>query len=200
MNKSKTLVLFDFDGTLTKKDSLLHFLKFAVGNIRFYIGMLRLAPILLQLKMKWISPQTAKENLLYYFLKDFSSAQLNLITAQYTIQKLPLILKKTAMEKLHWHQAQDHEIYLVSASAELWLEKWCKQEDIGLIATELSFENDRFAGKFLSPNCNGQEKVNRIKKEIQLSKFNYIFAYGDTEGDQPMLALADEAYFQHFKD
>jgi phosphatidylglycerophosphatase C len=196
----KTLALFDFDGTITHKDSLLHFLKFAVGSTRFYTGLLMLTPVLVKLKMGWIDPQIAKEKVIYHFLKNFLEENLDLITYEYTTQKLPQIIRKTALERIKWHKTQEHEIYVVSASASLWLEWWCRKTQVKLIATELKFEKSRFSGKFLSSNCNGEEKVKRIKKEINLSDFSYIFAYGDTEGDKQMLELADEAYFRYFKD
>ncbi len=196
----KTLVLFDFDGTLTKKDSLLHFIKFAVGNFYFYVGLLALSPTLLGLKMKWISPQTAKERLIYFYLKIFKKKQLQEIVENYTRTKLPSIFRKTALERLAWHKEHQHHIYIVSASAALWLEAWCRNENIGLIATDLAFDNERLMKKFASPNCNGEEKVNRIKREIDLQQFDCIFAYGDTEGDMPMLSLAQKTHFQYFKD
>jgi phosphatidylglycerophosphatase C len=196
----KTLVLFDFDGTLTKKDSLLHFVKFAVGSFRFYVGLLLLSPTLLGLKMKWIKPQAAKEKLIYFYLKSFKKAQLQEIVENYTRTKLLNIFRKTALERLLWHKEQKHEIYVVSASAELWLAAWCKNENISLIATKLAFDNEKLMEKFATPNCNGEEKVNRIKQEIDLQQFDTIFAYGDTEGDILMLSLAQKPHFQYFKD
>jgi phosphatidylglycerophosphatase C len=196
----KTLVLFDFDGTLTKKDSLLHFVKFAVGSFRFYVGLLLLSPTLLGLKMKWIKPQATKEKLIYFYLKGFKKAQLQEIAENYTRTKLLSIFRKTALERLLWHKEQKHEIYVVSASAELWLAAWCKNENIGLIATKLAFDNEKLIKKFATPNCNGEEKVNRIKQEIDLQQFDTIFAYGDTEGDILMLSLAQKPHFQYFKD
>ncbi len=196
----KTLALFDFDGTITKKDSLLHFIKFAIGSIRFYIGLLVLSPTLLRLKMQWLNPQVAKERLIYFYLKNFTISQLQEIVEIYTHSTLQNIFRKTALERLTWHKAQGHDIYIVSASPELWLAEWCKNENIGLIATKLAFKNGKLIEKFASPNCNGEEKVNRIRQEINLQQFDYIFAYGDTKGDFPMLSLAHKTHFQYFKD
>ena len=47
----KTLALFDFDGTLYTKDSLIEFTKSAKGNVKFYQGMLMLSPFLIGLKI-----------------------------------------------------------------------------------------------------------------------------------------------------
>lgn len=196
----KTLALFDFDGTLTKKDSLLHFLKFAVGTFRFYVGLFVLSPTLLGLKIGLINAQKAKEKFIFFYLKNIPQHKLQATAKNYTLSVLPLIFRKTALERLKWHKEQGHEIYIISASAELWLATWCKKENIQLIATKLAFENNKLLGKFASPNCNGVEKANRIKKEIDLTQFESIFAYGDTKGDREMLSLAHKPYFQYFKD
>lgn len=150
--------------------------------------------------MKWINPQAVKEKLIYFYLKRFKKKQLQEIVKNYTRTKLPTIFRKTALERLKWHQEQQHDIYIVSASAELWLAIWCKNENISLIATKLAFDNEELMKQFATPNCNGEEKVNRIKQEIDLQQFEVIFAYGDTEGDIPMLSLAQKTHFQYFKD
>lgn len=171
-----------------------------MGNFRFYLGLLLLSPTLLGLKMKWINPQAAKEKLIYFYLKRFKKKQLQEIVQHYTRTKLLSIFRETALERLAWHKEQKHEIYVVSASARLWLAEWCKNENINLIATDLEFDNEKLMKKFATPNCNGEEKVNRIKQEIDLQQFDAIFAYGDTEGDRPMLSLAQKPHFQYFKD
>jgi len=67
-----------------------------------------------------------------------------------------------------------------------------------LVATQARFENDIFTGKFSTKNCNGQEKVNRIKKLIEKETFDKIIAFGDTSGDQEMLSWADEGFYRFF--
>jgi len=49
------LALFDFDGTITRKDSMLEFLKYAVGQKNYYLGLFRLSPGLLAYNIAKIS-------------------------------------------------------------------------------------------------------------------------------------------------
>ena len=44
------IAVFDFDGTVTTKDTLLEFIKFVRGPVSFYAGFLRYAPQLLAYK------------------------------------------------------------------------------------------------------------------------------------------------------
>ena len=48
------VAVFDFDGTLTRRDSLLPFLHRAVGRFRFLWGMLVLTPMLLRYALRLI--------------------------------------------------------------------------------------------------------------------------------------------------
>ena len=54
------LALFDFDGTITKNDSLIKFIRFAVGDLKFVFGLFILSPVLLAYKIKLIPNFKAK--------------------------------------------------------------------------------------------------------------------------------------------
>jgi phosphoserine phosphatase len=54
-------------------------------------------------------------------------------------------------------------------------------------------------GQFDGHNCYGQEKVRRIQAALDLAHYEHIYAYGDSSGDKPMLALADEAFYKPFR-
>ena len=63
------IALFDFDGTITKEDSLIKFISFAVGEIKMLIGMVYLSPMLVGYKLKIIPNYKAKQYLFSYFFK-----------------------------------------------------------------------------------------------------------------------------------
>jgi HAD superfamily phosphoserine phosphatase-like hydrolase len=85
----------------------------------------------------------------------------------------------------------------VSASADLWLKDWCTQEGIAdLLATQLEVVNGVLTGNLASANCRGPEKVRRIQELLDIRDYERIFAYGDSSGDQEMLALAHEAWYR----
>ncbi len=46
-------------------------------------------------------------------------------------------------------------------------------------------------GRFQGPNCRGPEKVRRLR-EVFGPDLHLTAAYGDSDGDYEMLALADE--------
>ena len=79
-----------------------------------------------------------------------------------------------------------------------WLKPWCDRIGVELLATKLFSLQGRLSGEFATPNCHGQEKVNRVLEHIKLSDYQAVYAYGDSKGDEAMLAFADRAFYRDF--
>ncbi len=78
------------------------------------------------------------------------------------------------------------------------LKPFAEKLQMNLVSTKAEFKNGIFTGNFIGKNCNGLEKLERIKKEISDSKYDKIIAFGDTSGDKPMLKWANEGHYQFF--
>jgi phosphatidylglycerophosphatase C len=195
--KKESVALFDFDGTLTKKDSLILFIKFCVGKNTFRLGSLFLSPIILLYKFKIISNYRAKQIVLSFFFKDWDIGKFQKFGNDFALQCIPDILRRDALLRLRWHMENGHRIIIVTASGENWIKAWTDKMGVELIGTRLEVNNNKITGKFKSPNCHGIEKVNRLRSYVQLEKY-YIYAYGDTSGDKPFLELADEKFYKTF--
>ena len=194
------LALFDFDGTITKDDSLLKFIRFVVGDGRFVFGLVVLSPILVAYKLKLIPNYKAKQKMLSWFFKGMSKKAFFKVANEYSLVHIDKILRPKAMEKISWHKAQGHKVVIVSASIDCWLRPWCEKNGLELIATKLEIKDDIVTGKLLSKNCYGVEKINRIKEIYNLKDFEYIYSYGDSSGDKQMLELAHEKFYKPFRD
>jgi HAD superfamily hydrolase (TIGR01490 family) len=192
------LALFDFDGTLTKQDTMFAFIRFAKGNAVFFLGMILLLPFLVLYKIHLIPNHVAKRWLLAFFFRNKSYEQLVDEGKSFCEKKLPIILRQNGLEKIKWHQQQNHRVIIVSASWQEWIKPWTDSHNIELICTIPEVKNQKLTGNFSTPNCNGQEKVNRIKQHVDLSLYKEIFAYGDTKGDLPMLSLATQSFYKPF--
>ena len=197
--KLKKLALFDFDGTITTKDSLVDFIQFAVGKGTYYKGLVRLSVMLTLYTLKIIPNHAAKEKLIGHFFDGWSVSDFENITNTYALSQIDKIIRPKALEKIDWHKQQDHKIIIVSASMKCWLQSWCDNHDIELISTQLEIKDRKITGKFATKNCYGIEKVNRIKQLHDLSEYDYIYAYGDSSGDTELLALADESFYRPFR-
>ncbi len=197
-NNTSCIAFFDFDGTITTKDSFLDFVKFARGPLRFYAGLLFLLPLLIGMKLKVVSAQRAKEKFLFHFFKRWSQSQFQQSAQEYSLNQMKEILIPKALEKIQWHQENKHEVVIVSASLESWLLPWCAKNNLQLIASRLAFQNEQLTAKLDGLNCNGVEKVNRIKNMYELSNYDLIYAYGNSSGDKEMLAVAHHSFYKYF--
>jgi len=195
-----TLSLFDFDGTITTDDSFIKFIRYCVGDIKTAGGMLCLSPMLISYKLKLIPNYRAKQRMLSYFFKGMDERQFQKLAKEYSLNHIDTIVRPKAIEKITWHKDQGHTIVVVSASIECWLKPWCDKHGLDLIATKLEKEEGSITGKLLTKNCYGIEKTNRINEEYNLSDYEYIYAYGDSQGDKELLTLANESFYKPFRE
>jgi len=196
---SPVLALFDFDGTLTIQDSLPAFIQFVVGKPRYWMGLIYCSPTLLGYLLGWIDNNSAKEKLLAYFFKDMKLADLQAQGVQFSHKIIPKMTRPGGFERLNWHLKQGHQVVIVSASADIWLKPWVDTLGADLISTQLENFNGILTGKYHGKNCHGEEKVTRIGVQYPLDQFDEIYAYGDSSGDKPMLALAHHAFYKPFR-
>ena len=68
----RKIAFFDFDGTITTKDSLLEIIKFQKGIPAFYTGLFFQLPWLIAFKIKIIPNDAAKQKMLTYFFGGMS--------------------------------------------------------------------------------------------------------------------------------
>jgi HAD superfamily hydrolase (TIGR01490 family) len=199
-NSDKAIAFFDFDGTITSKDTLAEILKFAKGKGAYYAGLVILSPVLIAYKAGALSNQRAKEIMLQFFFKGMSLNEFNNLCEKFTKTKLPALIRKQALSEIKKHLQADTKVVVVSASPVNWVAPWCRQFNIDCIATHLEEKNQKLTGKILGRNCSGEEKVSCIKANYNLADFSKIYAYGDTSGDLPMLALSTHKFYRPFKE
>ena len=192
------IALFDLDGTIIKTNSLIGFIKFAKGGFKTYSGFLFFLPILIAYRLRIFPNYLAKELIFSYFFKGMTESSFETLSKAFSLSYLDKNINKDAIKKILWHKKNGHEVVVVSASIESWIKPWCEINDLQLIATKIESKDGLITGKFLSKNCHGKEKCNRIKKKYNLKNYDYIYAYGDSSGDKQMLELANESYYKVF--
>lgn len=185
----KTLVLVDFDKTLYKKDSLIEFTKFYKGNFYFFVGFISLFPSLFKWKLGLISSEITKQKFITYFFKDEDYDMFVKKGKEFSNRNISKNLNPSIWKKIKNHQENNAEIYIVTASFSEWIIDWSNKNSIQIISTKLEVINNKITGNFLSKNCNGIEKVNRIKEKIELENYEKIYVYGSGKGDLEMLQL-----------
>ena len=198
MEKRK-IAAFDFDGTITTKDTFLRFIKFSKGSLAFYWGLFLYSPVILAYKLKLYPNWKAKQLVFTHFFKGMEHSRFVRLGERFAdeveIMKRPLAIKEISL-----HQGQGTKVYIITASIYEWVFPWCMKNGIeSLLATNIEVDSaGLITGKFLSPNCYGREKVIRLlEKEPDRNSYT-LFAYGDSRGDRELIKFADKGWFKKF--
>jgi phosphatidylglycerophosphatase C len=195
----KNIAFFDFDGTITRTDSMLELAKFSSGAASYWLGLALISPWLVAMKVGLITNAKAKEILLTHF---FGGTQVEVFVAKchlFTEKIIPQLIKEDAMAAILVHLQQNTTVVIVSASAENWIAPWCRKHNIQFICSQLMVDKNQITGKLKGNNCSGKEKVSRIKALFNLADYTSIYCYGDTREDMFMLGLATNRYYRFFK-
>lgn len=194
----KTIAFFDFDGTITYKDSLWQFIFYTLSPLKICIGLFCLSPVFCLHFAHLISIERMKRIMVYWFFSGIKEDKFERMSVDFCLKKLPSIVRPEALSKLEWHKLQGHRVVIVSANFEEILKEWCCRNSCALIATSLDYSEGKLTGTFSESHCHGAEKVRRIRATFDLSSFSEIYAYGDSEGDKEMLALAHFPFLKRF--
>lgn len=196
---SRVIAFFDFDGTISTKDSLLEFIKYCKGRPAFYFGFLLHLPVLVAFKLKLLSNHRAKEIMLQHFFGNMPVEEFEHRCLDFSRDEIPRMIRPKAWKEIRKLQEAGAEIVIVSASPQDWLCHWCKGAGVACIATRLAVNERRISGKIEGLNCHGREKVRRIRETYDLEGFSQIYCYGDTPGDRHMLSLGTCRFYKPFR-
>ena len=197
----KVIALFDFDGTITTSDSLGAFLLYNFGILRCGLVVIIYLPVHLLYKLNLLSSTAAKNFLLPLFLRNIPYAEFTKMGDTFCKNKLPGMIKAKAIERIQWHQQKNHEVIIVSASVYEWIRPWATSFGITkIITSKLEIVDGRLTGKLAGKNCNHEEKVVRIVKEIPDIEEYEVYAYGNSKSDRFMLSMADKTFYKKFEE
>ena len=199
--------VFDFDGTLTTCDTLLAFIQFACGTRRFLLGFLRHSLILVLMKLHLYSNGEAKEKIFTYFFGGMNIERFNDLCAQFAARHRNIIRTK-AIPLISQALHAGEKVLIITASVENWVRPFFTifGEDANhtggviIVGTQIEVENGTITGRFLTPNCYGEEKVRRLLEVMPDRKLYHLTTYGDSHGDRALMEYADEAHYKPFRE
>ncbi len=192
--EKRHITVFDFDGTLTTKDTLFDFIRFTRGSKALYGGILCCFPVLLAAMLHLCSNGKAKEYFFSHFFKGVPYDVFRSWGVSYRT-RIDEIIRQEMVNTMAACQASGHDVYVITASIEEWVSPWCNEHHVtGVLATRIEVVDGHLTGRISSPNCYGQEKVNRLLACTPPREEYFLTAYGDSRGDQEMLAFADAAF------
>lgn len=188
------LAAFDFDGTLTTRDTFVSFLVRVAGRRTLGLAGARAAGSLRTTKG---ARDSVKLTLCRSILAGRHRDELTRLGEIHAADVLARHLRPDAVARLRWHHDQGHRVVIVSASLDTYLSPVARELGVEhLLCTTVEYDAEgRATGGLVDGNCRGVEKERRLRAWMEASGCDGpIWAYGDSAGDAELLAMADHPH------
>lgn len=191
MNDPRRVAVFDFDGTLTRLDSLLPFLCRVAGTGRVVRALVPELRELARIARGRGDRDALKARVIARTLTSLDHDDVERTGTEYGRRLAERSIRPRLRQRIAWHRAQGHEVVIVSASLSLYLREVGRQLGIDeVLCTELEVDDTgALTGRLTGANCRGPEKAARLIAHLGGADFE-LWAYGDSRGDADLLALA----------
>jgi|SRR5262245_6073054 len=191
------LAIFDIDETFVRGDSFKWFCWFAVGIYEIQLGWVFNLPRAALLYMFGrLDAGLFKLSCLKAVLAQRGGVALNTLTADFVERVLLRRVHAVAVDRLRWHQQQNHSIVFLSASPDLYLNELGSRFAVDrLICTKFLSNAGQFTGELFSANCKGVEKRRRLLEAYSTVEiaWDHSFGYGNSADDVSFLELVGNA-------
>lgn len=183
------LVFFDFDGTLTSRDTILPlclFLGRKRGASAPKIG--RVFAALMLLKLRILSNHRFKEEFCRRLLAGETRDRVDALAGSFATEHVAAILRPRVVRILHEHRQNGDEVYIVSSNFDFVLRPLLLALNVnGVFATEAEIADGRYTGRLLRPACAGLVKLSRVIETFGADRVREAVAYGDSADDRQLL-------------
>ncbi|MFP1748209.1 HAD family hydrolase [Lonsdalea quercina] len=198
VNSINSLSVFDFDGTLTKRDSFIPFLRFAFGKRIFAKRLVRLVIPTLKCIGRRITRDELKEVLIRTFLTGIEAQWVEQKAVEFCDKYWDRLMRPSGLTAVAAQVDSGVIVTICSASPSIVLQPFADKLGIRLIGTNLDVKDGVLTGRIRDRNCRCAQKVARLEAEYGPLSSYHLRAWGDTRGDYEMLAAAQEPYWRHF--
>jgi len=198
INVGDSLSVFDFDGTLTKHDSIVPFLRFAFGKRVFARRLVRLVLPTLKCMGRRLTRDELKEVLIHTFMTGVEAKWVEEKAEEFCERYWKRLMRPSGLIAVATQVNSGAIVTICSASPAMVLKPFAERLGIRLIGTNLEVKDGVLTGRISGHNCRCGQKVARLEAEYGPLSSYHLRAWGDTRGDYEMLAAAQEPYWRHF--
>jgi phosphatidylglycerophosphatase C len=190
------VALFDLDGTLTHRDTLVPFLAGYVARHPARLARLwRLAPAVLGYALGGRDRGLLKSRAIRAVMAGDSRTLIDGWAERFVAELRPRgAFRASGLAVLEAHRSAGDRLVLLSASPDLYVPLIGRL--LGFertVCTEIRWDGDRLDGALRTPNRWGAEKVRCLEQLRDDYEQATVTAYGNSSSDIPHLALAEHA-------
>ncbi|WP_394002342.1 HAD family hydrolase [Luteimonas sp. WGS1318] len=190
---ARDLALFDFDGTITTRETFPDFIRHAIPPRRRALGTALFAPLVIGYKLKLVPVHALRAALVRYAFKNVPLAEVEAAGASLAADLLPTLVRPEIQARIDWHRARGDTVVVVSGGFDVYLAPWCRAQGLDWICSSLAAREGVLTGHYAGAQCVADEKARRVRERYDLAGYRAVHAYGDTHEDHALLALADHA-------
>jgi len=155
-NTANVIAAFDFDGTITTRDTFLPFLGAAFGRRRLTGALMRLALDVMGSSGRMRSRDALKARLIAILFTGRDCSPLDVAARDFATRITTHLLRPRALERVRWHRERGHRLVLISASLDIYLTHLVERLGFDdLLCTRLSRRDAVFDGRLVGNNCRG---------------------------------------------
>jgi phosphatidylglycerophosphatase C len=185
-----TLAVFDFDGTITRGDTLVPLL----ARVNLSRTLRHAPPAVVRASRDRHARDRAKEQLLQAVLAGADEEHVHRLSRAFVQTRLDRIARPHVIRRLRRHQADGHHLVLASASPQFVVEPAARHLGFdSVLCTRVERDADGRWG-LRGPNLRGDAKRHALEQVAVQLEPQQIWAYGDSSDDLPMLRWADHGF------
>mgnify|MGYP001608463479 CR=1 FL=1 len=193
MTVQPSLIIFDLDCTLSRRDTFLPYLAgILLRNPTRILRCIGLPFAVAKFYLGLINNGQLKESFLSAVLGGMPRQKIEAWTKQFVPQLVSRGLNKKALEVLRGHRQAGDLLVLMTASPDCYvleLGRVLGFEEIICTATE--YVDGQMSGRLAGANVRGTEKLRRLEDLRRRFQNHSITAYADDSSDVPLLRAVD---------
>lgn len=198
----RTVAAFDFDGTVSRRDTLVPFVARFAGVRKSASGSLGTGwDGLVRRRAELRDRDAFKAQMVRRLLAGRDARDLDRAAGVYAARLIDTALRPEMVEEIRAHVAAGHETLFVSASLSNYLvpvARYLGMTDV--IAVELDVTEGVLNGSMVHPNVRAEQKAVRLRRWLGVPDQGpiegvHLWAYGNSSGDHELLAMADRSFW-----
>lgn len=197
----RKVAAFDFDGTLSHRDTLIPFLLRVTGRARFGKIAAQIGFSGARRGVDLRNRDAVKAQMIHRSMCGRRNEDLLHLGELYAQDLLAHELNTAVLQRLNQHRDEGHELVFVSASLTYYLDPLAESLGVdAVIAVKPTVEHGLLTGQMEYPNVRAEQKALRLRSWLKQSAIGpmpnvELWSYGNSSGDHALLQMADHGYW-----